>query len=125
MNWEAIGAIAEMLGAVTVIASIFYLALQVKHANYVRWVLARMRVFENAHYQYRHGLLEEDEWTGYAGVIFGIAGPDSYAGRHWEWAAKTYSPSFVAEVERLGKVVASITKAPSQQLVVDIVTTER
>ncbi|MCB1698964.1 MAG: hypothetical protein KDI34_22300, partial [Halioglobus sp.] len=122
---EAIGAIAEMLGAVTVIASIFYLALQVKHANYVRWVLARMRVFENAHYQYRHGLLEEDEWTGYAGVIFGIAGPDSYAGRHWEWAAKTYSPSFVAEVERLGNVVASITKAPSQQLVVDIVTTER
>ena len=30
MNWEAIGAIAEMLGAVTVIASIFYLALQVQ-----------------------------------------------------------------------------------------------
>ena len=32
MNWEAIGASGEILGSLAVIGSIFYLALQVKHA---------------------------------------------------------------------------------------------
>lgn len=33
MNWEAIGAVGEVLGALVVMVSIVYLALQVKHAN--------------------------------------------------------------------------------------------
>ena len=113
MNWEAVGAVSEILGVVTVVVTLFYLAVQVKHSssvakaaargaiaqmnvdslgfyldsqvlssaarkttlgeqltpdensNYLRWVLARMRVFENAHYQYQLGLLEEEEWAGY------------------------------------------------------------
>lgn len=163
MNWEAIGAIGEMVGAISVIATLFYLALQVKHAtsvargatrqsvsqmnvdslgfsldsavlssaarkttigeeltpeehsNYVRWVLARMRVFENAHYQYTHGLLEEDEWQGYAALIMGLTGPGSYGGRHWQWAAPTYSRSFVAEVQRINETAQSFPPAPSRE----------
>ena len=30
MNWEAIGAVGEILGAIAVIASLFYVAYQVK-----------------------------------------------------------------------------------------------
>ncbi len=30
MNWEAIGAIGEILSAITVIASIFYLSIQIR-----------------------------------------------------------------------------------------------
>lgn len=30
MNWEAIGAIAEVIGAVAVVASVIYLAFQVR-----------------------------------------------------------------------------------------------
>ena len=30
MNWEAIGALGEVLGAVTVVATIFYLARQIR-----------------------------------------------------------------------------------------------
>ena len=33
MNWEAVGAIAEVLGSLTVISTLFYLALQVRHAH--------------------------------------------------------------------------------------------
>ena len=35
MNWDAVGAIGEIAGAATVIATLFYLALQVKHATSV------------------------------------------------------------------------------------------
>lgn len=33
MNWEAIGAIAETLGAIAVIATLFYLAVQIRQNN--------------------------------------------------------------------------------------------
>ncbi len=33
MNWEAIGAVSEVLGAATVVISVLYLALQVKQSN--------------------------------------------------------------------------------------------
>jgi hypothetical protein len=32
MNWDAIGAIAELLGAIGVIASFVYLATQIQHS---------------------------------------------------------------------------------------------
>jgi len=41
MNWEAIGAVGEILAAVTVIATIFYLAVQVRHVQ-TETVSARM-----------------------------------------------------------------------------------
>ena len=31
MNWEALGAVAELLGAIAVFATLFYLAKQIKH----------------------------------------------------------------------------------------------
>ena len=33
MNWEAIGAIGELVGGVAVIATLIYLAIQVKHSK--------------------------------------------------------------------------------------------
>ena len=33
MNWEAIGAVGEILGAIAVLLTLFYLASQVRHAN--------------------------------------------------------------------------------------------
>jgi hypothetical protein len=167
INWDAVGAIGEIAGAATVIVTLVYLALQVKHAtsvarasarqavaqmnvdslaasfdphvlslaakkatlgeeltpdehsNYVRWILLRMRVFENAHYQHKQGLLDEEEWTGYTVLILGLAGPASYAHEHWKWAAGSYSPSFVAEVERIMESVESISPVPSQGATVD------
>ena len=33
MNWEAVGAIAELLGAIAVVATLIYLAIQVRHSK--------------------------------------------------------------------------------------------
>ena len=149
MNWEAIGATAEILGVATVIASIFYLALQVKHgisvaqgsarqavsqlnidalaasldsqvvsnacrkstvgdaltpeeySNYIRWVAMRMRVCENAHYQYQKGLLGDDIWRGYTHIIKGQVGSGTVAESYWKKISVAYSPDFVDEVNRL------------------------
>ncbi len=118
MNWDAIGAIAELLGAIGVIASLIYLATQIRqsreqmgqntramkagayqsffqsmdevatrsssgpeYAKAVRlgsadldqlseeeafyfnnWIIGILVAFENGHYQYRTGMLEEDRW---------------------------------------------------------------
>ena len=118
MNWDAIGAIAETLGAIGVIASLIYLAGQIRHSreqmeqstratrasSYQQWeisvsdrlirqatepALARiirlgtndleqlnedeisqfsmwqysnMRALDNAYYQYRLGMFDEDRW---------------------------------------------------------------
>jgi hypothetical protein len=35
MNWEAVGAIAELLGAIGVIASLVYLAIQIRMSRSV------------------------------------------------------------------------------------------
>lgn len=44
MNWEAIGAVGEILGAATVIATLFYLARQVRHATSVAQASARQAI---------------------------------------------------------------------------------
>jgi hypothetical protein len=44
MNWEAIGAIGEILGAATVVATLFYLARQVGHATAVARASARQAI---------------------------------------------------------------------------------
>ena len=149
MDWEAIGATAEVLGVAIVIASIFYLSLQVKHgisvaqaaarqsvsqmnidvviasldpqilssacrkstvgeeltaeeySNYIRWVAARMRVYENAYYQYQQGLIEEGIWRGHTLTIKGQVGPETVTESHWKLIQVTYSPEFVDEVNRI------------------------
>jgi len=149
LNWEAAGAVGEILGAASVVATLFYLARQVKQAtsvsqaaarqaisqmnvdswaasldphvlaqaatkattgekltpeelgNYVRRILMRMRFVENAHYQYKEGLLDAGEWNGDVNLIKFLVGPISPAHEAWPRAADAYSPRFVEEVERI------------------------
>jgi hypothetical protein len=149
MNWEAVSATGEILGSLAVIGSIFYLALQVRHAaavakastqqsaaqmsidslmatldsqilstasrkasneeelnpeelsNYIRWVWVRMRVAENAFYQYRQGLLDSDAWLGHSATILAHVGSGSVAEPYWARVSLSYSGSFRDEVERV------------------------
>ena len=149
MNWEAVGAVAEIVGTLTVIVTIFYLAIQVRHAaavakaaaqqsaaqmsietvvatldsqilsrasmkatigeelnpeersNYLRWVLVRMRVAENAYYQYRQGLLDADAWLAHSASILGHVGPGAAVEPYWARVSLSYSHSFSEEVERI------------------------
>ena len=119
MNWDAIGAIAELLGAVGVIASLVYLATQIRQSReqmnqntvalrtaayqqllsdglhvggtqaltvpgldrvvrlgladfyqldeddkfrFTLWINAVMHTHDNAHFQYRMGMMDEARW---------------------------------------------------------------
>ena len=156
MNWDAIGAIAETLGAVGVIASLVYLATQIRTSrdqmaentralragtyqqfqtelrhsfsvdapgmdSIVRrgladsssldeadafrldfWISGVMHAYDNAYYQYRVGLLDEDRWqmhfSGLRQTLIRYPGV-----RQW-WTAAVYtlaSPEFVALVEEI------------------------
>ena len=43
MNWEALGAVAELVGAVGVVASLLYLAAQVRTSNRASAVQAKLQ----------------------------------------------------------------------------------
>ena len=160
MNWDAIGAVAELLGAIGVIASLVYLAGQIRdsreqmsqntravragayqqlggqlHATMVQalsvpslegvvfrgmadpetlseeegarfgwWLIGVFMVYENAHYQYRMGLLDEDRWRIHRSNLQTLLGTQGI--RHW-WATRSdlmESPEFAVLVsEMLGK----------------------
>ena len=156
MNWDAIGAIAELLGAVGVIASLVYLATQIRHSREQmeqntrttrasayqeftgqlhstmmsagenpQWEQAVMKgwadfsrlskedafrftlymtgvanAFDNAHYQHRLGMLDEDRWQKhYADVrtIFQFPGVAQW----WRATPVNVSPKFGALVDEI------------------------
>jgi hypothetical protein len=57
MNWDAIGAIAELLGAIGVIASLVYLATQIRHSR--EQMIQNTRAMRaSAYQQFEHSLSE-------------------------------------------------------------------
>ncbi len=159
MNWDAIGAIAELLGAVGVIASLVYLATQIRQSRtqmgqnttalrassqqavsenlnellvratsdpenlrvvslgmtditslegedlmrFLIWAGGLLGGYENAHYQYRVGLLDEDRWGLYRMQLTKILSTDNLFGLHefWKSGPLSATPEFVALVEEI------------------------
>jgi hypothetical protein len=157
MNWDAIGAIAETLGAVGVIASLVYLATQIRHsreqmsqntralragtyqefqsdlgdafwraievpgldsvvrsgfADYRQlneadafkfdfFMIGCITAYENAYYQFRAGLLDEDRWLMHSsGLRRTLRIPG--VGQWWKSAEYTgASRGFIALVEEI------------------------
>ena len=156
MNWDAIGAIAELLGAIGVIASLVYLATQIRHSReqmsentralqagayqqleesvyrkvmddltipdleriirvgtsdieqlseedmfrWSRWIFMRLRAFDNAHYQFRMGMQDEDRWQisrRDLELFFQMPGVVQW----WKATPSTLSPEFGALVEEI------------------------
>lgn len=69
INWEAIGAVGEILGALTVIATLFYLAHQIKQNNQA---LNRSNEFAQANSIHQIN-------TAYSGVFSHLASDDGLA----------------------------------------------
>jgi hypothetical protein len=157
MNWDAIGAIAETLGAVGVIASLVYLAGQIRQntaqmdraertargdsyqsllemlqstsesvrldgeaseiirrglldlrdlteAEFFRfnWTMGgQLFAWDNALYQYHHGVLSEDRWVLIRNVIAHHAPSAGFRAWWKSYAHDTLSPEFVALVEEI------------------------
>ncbi len=167
MNWDAIGAIAELLGAIGVIASLVYLAVQIRHGQravrastyqqyrqgnhqainsaltvpglastvssglvdfeqldpedafrFTFWINGVMHSYDNACYQYRLGMLDDDRWAMHrADIVQFFETPGvaqwwrSNAPSQVDFKARrggvvrgggaTYSPEFVALVSEI------------------------
>jgi hypothetical protein len=83
LSWEAVGAVGEMLGAATVVATLFYLARQVKHATAVARSAARQAISQmNVDFSF-------------------LVGTNRTASEFWTQASVAYSPRFMKEVERV------------------------
>jgi len=148
MNWEAIGAIAEALGAMAVVATLIYLALQIRqntqatrsatrHAitesimgppnNFLQsesfrktflahvngedldpdqslqlqiYCYITMQSWENMHYQYRNGMLTEEEWQPLH-VNLSVILQMQYWRDYWGREQQFYSKPFREEVDQI------------------------
>ena len=59
MNWEAIGAVGEILGAIAVFGSLMYLAMQIRTSNILSRIEGRERGNE-AYDRFRTKMLQDD-----------------------------------------------------------------
>jgi hypothetical protein len=59
MNWEAIGAVGEILGAIAVFCSLLYLALQIRSSNNIARIEGRENAIERLHSWRGRLLLDE------------------------------------------------------------------
>ena len=59
MNWDALGAIGELVGAVAVVLSLLYLATQVRQANKLARGQTRQRMVEQAQHEVYQGFVTE------------------------------------------------------------------
>ncbi len=94
MNWEAIGAIGQILGVVVVVLSLIYVAAQVRQGNRFAKLQARQRMIEQAHDEL-YGQMADPSIT-YANVKPGPLTEEEQAKlslfliafmrqREWEW----------------------------------------
>ena len=148
MNWEAISAIADILGAIAVVITLIYLALQVRqntqatrastrHAvtesimgppnnflqneSFRKSFLAHlngedldteqafqlhiygyitMKSWEDMHYQYRNGLLTEEEWQPLRANLQYILHSSVWQD-YWKRERQIYSKPFREEVDQI------------------------
>ncbi len=157
MNWDAVGAIAELLGAIGVIASLVYLAGQIRHSRkqmdqntravragayqqftanlqstmftavsvpalegvvfrgmanpetlneeeagrFQWWLIGVFLTYENAHYQYRMGQLDENRWQIHRLSLHNLLGSPGI--RNW-WATRSElidSPEFAVMISEM------------------------
>jgi hypothetical protein len=59
------------------------------------------RIFENAHFQYRAGLLEPETWERYRWIISRLLALNEPAQAMWERFGSSFDESFRAEVEKI------------------------
>jgi hypothetical protein len=102
---ETINSIAQIVAAIGVIASLFYLAVQIRQNTF--------KLFENAWFQKRQGTLDAQQWEGwpaYARVYFHLPGVKTW----WELRRAAFAHRFrnyietsrpIAEMTSLSEII--------------------
>ena len=76
------------------------LTAEEEHQYFVYWV-ANMRDWENIHYQYLHGMFDDDEFEAERTTWRWLINSNMAFARNWCLTRNNYSPRFVAELESL------------------------
>jgi hypothetical protein len=148
LDWNAIGAIGEMLGGSAVVVSLIYLSFQVRQntralrasstdtavaslrdwmrpliddadtarlfrtgvegewvdfspddrARFLHLLFGYLKTFENFHYQYLQGTLEQEVWEGWYNILSAyVVSPGVQA--YWQMRRNAFSPRFRELVE--------------------------
>lgn len=69
--------------------------------QYYLYFVASMRDWENIHYQYRHGMFDENEFDAERAAWKYVTNRSKAFGRIWCRTRRNYSPEFAAEIEDL------------------------
>lgn len=65
------------------------------------YLVANIRDWENIHYQYRHGMFDEQEFDAEKNVWGWLINNSESFQKVWCISRRNYSPEFVAELERM------------------------
>ena len=118
MNWDAIAAIVQMLGSVAVLITLWYLALQVRHAReQVARSVAQGRTDagrelamhqasnqRGADIAMRANIALGGQWTGAIGALTSRAGltlEDAYSFNQWQFAWWNYRQQVIENIADL------------------------
>lgn len=166
MNWGAIGAVADLGGAIAVVVSLVYLAVQIRDntrssrsatrqsivdsivainmiwpqsesftqvlADHVAgkqlphhqalqlsgFCYAYLRCWENVHFQYRNGMLSDEDWSGFRQNVKALLQVKAFQD-FWKREHKVFTEAFQSEVRRL------LDEIPSTPILQDALLFER
>ena len=93
MNWDAVGALAELAGATGVIATLIYLSGQIRQANRHARAQARQWMVEQAHSELHQlmndsdlsGLMDSESFSPEQSVKLNFFLAAAMRQREWEW----------------------------------------
>ena len=123
MMWETAGVIAEIVGAIAVVISLLYLAIQLKQNTdlaraydlaaenwhemsdedaraYIWFVAKSFHILEGMFRQHQRGLLTNEVWEPYQRYIFGVLQIEAVSG-WWRSDGSLTSREFQEHVETL------------------------
>ena len=69
--------------------------------QYFVYLVANLRDWENIHYQYRHGMFDDNEFEAEKTAWQFVTGKNKAFGRSWCRIRHNFSPEFVTELEGL------------------------
>ena len=95
MNWEAVSAISEIIGAIAVASTLFYHAIQIRHSSTVAREQAHYHMLENQVSFFDRLATDRDMPTAGYRWQFKAAG----FGQHWDFLKDMFDPGFVEFME--------------------------
>jgi hypothetical protein len=66
MNWPAISTVSDLIGAIVVVVTLCYVAVQLRQNT------KAIRIREFAWHQYKAGSLDEESWQSYMAPVAGL-----------------------------------------------------